>query len=132
MTARVTVDGVQVASVLYDFINNEVLPGTGVDQDAFWTGAAAVITDLAPRNRDLLAVRDSLQQQIDEWHRSHPDFGFAEYKTFLTEIGYLVDPPADFQITTANVDAEITDMAGPQLVVPVLSARFVLNAANAR
>ena len=129
MAQRVTVDGgLQVASVLYDFINNEALPGTGVDQDAFWSGAAAVINDLSPRNAELLAVRDDLQGKIDQWHRDHKaatpaDFDFAAYKAFLTEIGYLTPVPADFEITTT---------AGPQLVVPILNARFALNASNAR
>ncbi|AZG44663.1 malate synthase G [Gordonia insulae] len=136
MSDRITVNGLQVASVLYDFINNEALPGTGVDPDAFWTGAASVIGDLAPRNRELLAVRDDLQAQIDQWHRDHPTsdgaVDFDAYKAFLTEIGYLVEPPADFQIGTENVDREISETAGPQLVVPVLNARFALNASNAR
>lgn len=139
MSDRITVNGLQVASVLYDFINNEALPGTGVEADAFWSGAASVIADLAPRNRELLAVRDDLQTKIDGWHRDHKDADlkpgtadFDAYKTFLTEIGYLAEVPADFQITTGNVDREIAETAGPQLVVPVLNARFALNASNAR
>ncbi len=136
MSDRVTVNGLQVDSVLYDFINNEALPGTGVDQDAFWAGAASVFSDLAPRNRELLAIREELQAKVDQWHREHPaspdNFDHAAYKAFLSEIGYLVEPPADFQIGTANVDREISETAGPQLVVPVLNARFALNASNAR
>ncbi|MDL9937256.1 malate synthase G [Gordonia sp. ABSL1-1] len=133
MSDRINVDGLQVASVLFDFINNEALPGTGVDKDSFWSGAAAVIKDLAPRNRELLAVRDDLQAKIDTWHRDNAGaIDFDAYKSFLTEIGYLVDVPADFQISTTNVDREIADTAGPQLVVPILNARFALNAANAR
>ncbi|RPA19967.1 malate synthase G [Gordonia sp. OPL2] len=132
MSDRITVNGLQVASVLYDFINNEALPGTGVDQDSFWSGAASVITDLAPRNRELLAVRDDLQSKIDDWHRANKDADFDTYKAFLTEIGYLAEVPADFQIGTQNVDREIAETAGPQLVVPVLNARFALNASNAR
>ncbi|GAC69686.1 malate synthase G [Gordonia soli] len=136
MSDRVTVDGLQVASVLYDFIDSEALPGTGVDQDAFWSGAASVIADLAPRNRELLAVRDDLQAKIDQWHTEHPagpgEFDHAAYKAFLTDIGYLTEVPEDFQIRTAGVDSEITSTAGPQLVVPVLNARFALNASNAR
>ncbi|MFC9982046.1 malate synthase G [Gordonia sp. NPDC127522] len=139
MSDRITVNGLQVATVLHDFINNEALPGTGVDADAFWTGAASVIADLAPRNRELLAVRDDLQTKLDAWHRDHKDADltpgsadFDSYKSFLTEIGYLAEVPADFQITTSNVDREIADTAGPQLVVPILNARFALNASNAR
>ncbi|GAC56052.1 malate synthase G [Gordonia hirsuta DSM 44140 = NBRC 16056] len=133
MTERVTVDGLQVASELYEFVNNEALPGTGVEPAAFWSGAAAIINDLAPRNRELLAVRDELQTKIDQWHRDNPGAVDQDaYIAFLKEIGYLVDPPADFEITTANVDTEITETAGPQLVVPILNARFALNASNAR
>ncbi|MDF3313677.1 malate synthase G [Rhodococcus sp. T2V] len=133
MTERVEVGGLQVAKVLYDFVNEEALPGTGIDVDGFWSGAVKVIEDLAPKNRALLATRDELQAQIDRWHRDHtgtPDP--AEYRQFLTSIGYLVPAPAPFTISTANVDAEITSTAGPQLVVPVLNARFALNASNAR
>ncbi|WP_238419720.1 malate synthase G [Gordonia sp. 'Campus'] len=139
MSDRITVNGLQVATVLHDFINHEALPGTGVDADAFWAGAASVIADLAPRNRDLLAVRDDLQAKLDAWHRDHKradltpgTADFDAYKSYLTEIGYLVEVPADFQITTSGVDREIADTAGPQLVVPVLNARFALNASNAR
>ncbi|MCF8604135.1 malate synthase G [Gordonia sp. HY442] len=132
MSNRVTVNGLQVAEVLYDFVNNKALPGTGVDADKFWAGAAAVINDLAPRNRELLAVRDDFQTKLDAWHRDHKDADFAEYKAYLTEIGYLVPEPADFEITTTNVDDEITTVPGPQLVVPILNARFALNASNAR
>ncbi|MBD0024071.1 malate synthase G [Gordonia pseudamarae] len=133
MSDRINVHGLQVEPVLYDFINNEALPGSGVEQDAFWSGAAGVINDLAPRNRELLAIRDDLQAKIDQWHRDHPGaVDFPAYKAFLTEIGYLVDVPADFQISTRGVDSEIAETAGPQLVVPILNARFALNAANAR
>ena len=133
MTERVEVGGLQVAKVLYDFVNEEALPGTGIDVDGFWSGAVKVIEDLAPKNRALLATRDDLQAQIDRWHRDHtgtPDP--AEYQQFLTSIGYLVPAPAPFTVSTANVDAEIASTAGPQLVVPVLNARFALNASNAR
>lgn len=136
ITERVNVEGLQVATVLYDFINNEALPGTGVDSDAFWAGAAAVIKDLAPKNKQLLGVRDDLQAQIDAWHKENPsapdELDFDAYKKFLTDIGYLVEVPEDFQIGTSNVDREISETAGPQLVVPILNARFALNAANAR
>ncbi|MEH3155960.1 MAG: malate synthase G [Gordonia paraffinivorans] len=132
MTERVTVGGVQVATVLHDFITTEALPGTGVDADAFWDGVGRIITDLAPRNRELLAVRDELQSKIDDWHHQNSEIDPAAYKAFLQEIGYLVPVPDDFQIGTENVDTEITSTAGPQLVVPVLNARFALNASNAR
>jgi malate synthase len=134
MTDRVTVGNLRVAKVLYDFINTEALPGTDVDPDSFWAGVDKVVTDLSPQNQDLLARRDDLQAQIDKYHRQHviepidPD----GYKQFLTEIGYLQPEPDDFTITTAGVDDEITTTAGPQLVVPILNARFALNAANAR
>ncbi|QYB04950.1 malate synthase G [Rhodococcus sp. USK10] len=133
MTERVEVGGLQVAKVLYDFVNEEALPGTGIDVDGFWSGAVKVFEDLAPKNRALLATRDELQAQIDRWHRDHtgtPDP--AEYRQFLTSIGYLVPAPAPFEVSTANVDTEIASTAGPQLVVPVLNARFALNASNAR
>ena len=138
MTDRVTVGNLRVAKVLYDFITREALPGTGLDEDSFWAGVDKVVTDLAPKNQDLLARRDDLQAQIDKWHRqrvldSVDDAKFREdYKTFLTEIGYLLPEPEDFTITTSGVDDEITRTAGPQLVVPILNARFALNAANAR
>ncbi|TCN50484.1 malate synthase [Rhodococcus sp. SMB37] len=134
MTERVTVGGLQIAKVLYDFVNNEALPGTGVDAEAFWAGADRIVEELAPRNRALLAKRDDLQAQIDTWHRDRAGAPHdpAAYKTFLEEIGYLVPVPAPFQVTTAGVDTEITSTPGPQLVVPILNARFALNASNAR
>ncbi|MDH6293537.1 malate synthase, partial [Rhodococcus opacus] len=134
MTERVEVGGLQVAKVLYDFVNEEALPGTGVDADGFWSGAAKVIDELAPKNKALLATRDDLQARIDSWHRDRAGTVIdpAEYRAFLTEIGYLVPEPAPFAVSTANVDTEITSTAGPQLVVPVLNARFALNASNAR
>ncbi|EUA60976.1 malate synthase family protein [Mycobacteroides abscessus 1948] len=134
MSDRVDVGNLRVARVLYDFITNEALPGTGVDADAFWAGVDKVVTDLAPRNRELLERRDDLQTQVDRWHRQRAiePLDGAAYQDFLTEIGYLVPEPEDFTITTANVDDEITTTAGPQLVVPILNARFALNAANAR
>jgi malate synthase len=134
MTNRVTVGNLRVAQVLYDFINNEALPGTDIDPDSFWAGVDKVVTDLSPQNQDLLARRDDLQAQIDKYHRQHviEPIDPEGYKQFLTEIGYLQPEPDDFTITTAGVDDEITTTAGPQLVVPILNARFALNAANAR
>ena len=134
MTDRVTVGNLRVAPVLYDFINNEALPGTDIDPDTFWSGVDKVVADLTPKNQDLLRRRDDLQAQIDKWHRARVIGGFepGDYKQFLEDIGYLDPEPGDFSITTAGVDDEITSTAGPQLVVPILNARFALNAANAR
>jgi len=134
MTDRVVTGNLRVAKVLYDFINNEALPGTDIDPDSFWAGVDKVVTDLGPRNQDLLARRDELQAQIDKWHRHRviEPIDTETYKEFLVDIGYLLPEPEDFAVTTANVDAEITSTAGPQLVVPILNARFDVNAANAR
>ncbi len=134
MTERVQVGGLQVAKVLYDFVNNEAIPGTGLTAEQFWEGATQVLKDLAPKNRALLEKRDALQAQIDEWHlaRNGQAHDAEAYKAFLQEIGYLLPEAADFQASTQNVDDEIARMAGPQLVVPVTNARFALNAANAR
>lgn len=134
MTERVQAAGLQVAKELYDFVNEKAIPGTGVVQDAFWSGFSAIANELAPRNRKLLAKRDDLQAKIDTYHsdRKGQSLDFAEYKAFLQEIGYLVEPGADFEASTENVEPEIAEMAGPQLVVPVMNARFALNASNAR
>ena len=134
MTDRVVVGNLRVAQSLYDFITNEALPGTGIDPDTFWAGVDKVVADLTPRNDELLARRDDLQAQIDKWHRQRVIGGIdpGEYQQFLIDIGYLLPTPADVTITTSGVDAEITSTAGPQLVVPILNARFALNAANAR
>ncbi|WP_166265660.1 malate synthase G [Marinobacter caseinilyticus] len=134
MTERVQAGGLQVAKVLFDFVNSEAIPGTGVDADKFWAEFGAIIHELAPRNKALLAKRDDLQVQLDTWYKDHKgqDLDMAEYKSFLQDIGYLVNEPADFSIDTTNVDPEIATMAGPQLVVPVMNARFALNAVNAR
>ncbi|RDH79061.1 malate synthase G [Mycolicibacterium moriokaense] len=134
MTDRVTVGNLRVAQTLYDFVNNEALPGTDIDPDTFWSGVDKVVADLTPKNQELLARRDDLQAQIDKWHRLRviEPHDPEAYKQFLTDIGYLQPEPGDFTITTSGVDDEITTTAGPQLVVPVLNARFALNAANAR
>ncbi|WP_407559784.1 malate synthase G [Mycobacterium paraintracellulare] len=134
MTDRVSAGNLRVARVLYDFVNEEALPGTDIDPDSFWAGVDKVVTDLTPKNQDLLRRRDELQAQIDKWHRQRviEPLDIDAYREFLTEIGYLLPEPADFTITTSGVDDEITTTAGPQLVVPVLNARFALNAANAR
>ncbi len=126
--------GLQVAASLHDLIEKDIAPGTGIEPDAFWASLEAILKDLAPRNRALLEKRDSLQSRIDEWHlaRKGQPLDAAEYKAFLTEIGYLQPEGEDFRITTENVDPEISDIAGPQLVVPVTIARYALNAANAR
>ncbi|GLX12463.1 malate synthase G [Pseudomonas straminea] len=134
MTERIRVGGLQVAEVLFDFINNEAIPGSGVTAEAFWAGADAVFRDLTPKNRALLDKRDQLQAQIDGWHRERAGkpHDAAAYKTFLQQIGYLQPQPEHVQVSTENVDDEIARMAGPQLVVPVMNARFALNASNAR
>lgn len=134
MTEHVQVGGLQVAKVLFDFVNNEAIPGTGLDAAGFWQGAEQLINELAPKNKALLAKRDDLQAKIDAWHQSKAGQAHdaVAYKTFLEEIGYLLPEVADFQATTQNVDEEIARMAGPQLVVPVMNARFALNASNAR
>jgi malate synthase len=126
--------GLQVADELAAFIEGEALPGTGIERDAFWTGVDALLARFAPENRRLLAVRDDLQARIDAWHMERRDrpYDVAPATAFLREIGYLADEPAPFAIGTRNVDAEVATLAGPQLVVPSLNARFVLNAANAR
>ncbi len=134
MTDRVPVGNLRVAKVLHDFVNTEALPGTGIDADSFWAGVDKVVTDLTPRNQDLLRRRDELQAQIDKWHRHRviDPHDPEAYRQFLTEIGYLLPEPDNVTITTSGVDKEITTTAGPQLVVPVTNARFALNAANAR
>jgi malate synthase len=134
MRAIVKVDPIEVDKVLFDFVAREALPGTGVDEQAFWKGFASLVSRLAPRNAALLAKRDRLQASIDAWHRDHPgaQFDARSYRTFLTDIGYLVPELSAFTVDTADVDPEIAHIAGPQLVVPVSNARYALNAANAR
>jgi malate synthase len=131
---RVSVATLEVAKVLHDFIADEVIAGTGIGAPAFWRGLDRVVHDFAPRNRALLQKRDELQAKIDHWYRERRGrpFDEAAHKAFLAEIGYLVPEGPDFIVDTANVDAEIATIAGPQLVVPVSNARYALNAANAR
>jgi malate synthase len=132
--ARTHEAGLSIATVLYDFINAEALPGTGLDAPGFWTGFAALLADFSPRNATLLAKRDALQAQIDAWHIAHKGQAHNQsaYQSFLRDIGYLLPDPAPFAIATENVDDEIAHIAGPQLVVPISNARYALNAANAR
>lgn len=134
MTARTLCHGLQVANVLHQFIENEVLTGTGIASDSFWKGFAQIVNDLAPKNAALLAERDRLQTELDNWHRVHPGpvTDVAAYRSFLESIGYLLPIPKEVKVTTTNVDAELALTAGPQLVVPILNARYALNAANAR
>jgi len=134
MSERIAVRNLQIAKILFDFVNKEVLPGTGIASDAFWQGTSALFSELTPKNQALLDKRDLLQQQIDDWHKARrgAPHDAASYKAFLQEIGYWQEEPDDFVIQTQNVDEEIAQMAGPQLVVPASNARFALNAANAR
>ncbi|WP_076999449.1 malate synthase G [Variovorax sp. KK3] len=134
MTARTTVHGLQVATELHRFIEDQVLPATGIASDTFWTGFDAIVRDLAPKNVALLAERDRLQTEMDRWHQAHPGpiADMPAYRAFLEKIGYLLPQPKGAKATTANVDAELALQAGPQLVVPILNARYALNAANAR
>ena len=133
MGDKIQVGGLQVSTLLHNFINTQALPETGVSQEQFWAGLEAIVNDLAPRNRALLAKRDDIQAQIDAWLvENKGKFDFAAYKAFLQDIGYLLPEGDAFTVTTANVDAEIATTAGAQLVVPVMNARFALNASNAR
>ncbi|CAN5150325.1 malate synthase G [soil metagenome] len=133
-TPRTAVHSLQVATPLYRFIEDRVLPGTGVSSENFWAGFDAIVRELSPKNIALLAERDRLQTELDAWHRAHPGpiADMPAYRAFLEQIGYLVPLPGKVTATTANVDAELALQAGPQLVVPILNARYALNAANAR
>jgi malate synthase len=133
MAETIEKEGLRIAATLARFLEEEALPGTGIEPDAFWRGMADIYARFASANRALLAERDSLQAKIDAWHDAHPGEAAGEaYRKFLREIGYLVDEPEPFAIAPENVDDEVARLAGPQLVVPVLNARFLLNAANAR
>ncbi|MGR3572976.1 malate synthase G [Brevirhabdus sp.] len=134
MTERTNKSGLNVARALSDFIEADVLPGLGIEADAFWSGLAGIVADLGPENRRLLQRRATLQGEIDEWHRAHRDrpHDHGAYRGFLEQIGYLVPEGDDFMIETDNIDAAIADVPGPQLVVPITNARYAINAANAR
>ena len=133
MTDRIEVAGLKIARVLHDFVNHDAIPGTGIDAKAFWSGFSKIVHELAPQNRALLARRDELQETIDRWYRDNgAPTDLDAYAGFLKEIGYLVPEGAAFKVGTRNVDPEIAKLAGPQLVVPVMNARYALNAANAR
>ncbi|PHD73055.1 malate synthase G [Bacillus sp. AFS043905] len=132
MGEYVKVGNLQVASVLFEFINKDGLPGSGLNQEQFWVDFEKLVHDMSPKNKKLLARRDEIQTNINKWHRENKEMDFAEYKTFLQEIGYLEPEGEDFHITTEGVDDEIAFQAGPQLVVPVDNARYAINASNAR
>ena len=132
MTQRTQQGGLQIADELFRLINNDIIPGTGIEPEHFWTELEQILNDLGPKNKALLAKRDQLQTQIDTWHQTNGAGEAKAYKAFLTDIGYLVPEGEDFQITTENAEPEIATQAGPQLVVPIMNARFALNAANAR
>ena len=125
---------IKIHPAIYDLVENEIAPGTGVDTDSFWRALGAIVADLAPVNAALLEKRNALQRQIDRWHRDRPDAAFPNqaYENFLRSIGYLLPEGEDFAVQTQNVDPEISTLAGPQLVVPTDNARYALNAANAR
>lgn len=134
MNERIEIGGLQVANELYQLVNEQVIPGTGVDSDKFWADFESILNDLGPRNAELLAIREDFQSQIDQWHetRAGQAHDALAYRQFLQDIGYLVPAGDSFSITTENVDDEICSIAGPQLVVPITNARYSLNAANAR
>ncbi len=134
MREQVTINDLKIDRELHDFVVGEALPGTGMDAATFWSGFSNIVHDLGPKNRALLAKRDALQSQIDDWHKAKRPTGYtmAEYREFLSSIGYLLPEGPKFAVSTSNVDPEIAVVAGPQLVVPVMNARYALNAANAR
>ena len=127
-------NGLKISSKLFDFINNEVIPGTNIKSDEFWESFAIAVDELAPINKSLIKKREDIQKKIDEWHKQKRglELDKEEYKKFLKSISYIVEEKEDFKIETSNVDREISSIAGPQLVVPVDNARYALNAANAR
>jgi malate synthase len=132
MSNYVNAGSLQVDQLLYEFINSEVLPGTGLEREDFWSEFGVLVQDLTPKNKALLARRDEIQDKLHDWHRENKEFDFTSYKAFLEELGYLEPEVEDFYVTTENVDEEVALQAGPQLVVPVNNARYAINAANAR
>ncbi len=134
MTKRVEICGLQVASSIYNLVSKDIIPGTNLSESDFWHSLAKIIEKFSPINKALLVERKNMQVEIDNWHQKNikNGFCFSDYKKFLQKINYLVPVGNDFSINTNNVDHEITSQAGPQLVVPVMNARFALNAANAR
>lgn len=134
MSDRIQEGSLQVAPVLHALLEQDIVPGTGIEPGAFWAALEDLVNTFGPRNRELLAIRDDMQAKIDSWHREHPGAGYdkAAYKAFLQDIGYLLPEGDDFTVSTENVDEEVARLAGPQLVVPVMNARYALNAANAR
>jgi malate synthase len=134
MTQRIECSGLQVDPAIHALLEQEIVPDSGLSADQFWQALADILARFTPRNRELLSIRDSMQAKIDDWHRANPgsDYDRSAYKAFLEEIGYLLPQPEPFSVVTQNVDPEIAQVAGPQLVVPVMNARYALNAANAR
>ena len=134
MSGRIEKNGLSIDEKLVTFIESEAIPGTGVDTQNFWQGFAEIVDKLGPKNKTLLQKREDIQSKIDEYHIKHrgQDIDIEDYKSFLYDIGYLVPEGENFKIDTSNVDEEIADLCGPQLVVPIMNARYALNAANAR
>ena len=130
----IDIENIKIAKPLYDLVEQEIIPETGINTNHFWSSFASIINDLEPNNRSLLNKRTDIQNNINSWHEDQKTkkFDVEEYKAFLKTIGYLAPDAPDFQITTTDVDEEISSIAGPQLVVPVDNARFAINAANAR
>src|SRR5699024_418825 len=128
MTNYVQIGKIKVSNLLHEFVNEEALPETGLDQKQFWENFEALVTEFTPRNVALLQKRQNLQDKINEWHKQNKTFDAGTYKAFLQEIGYLEEDVDDFKITTENVDDEIATMAGPQLVVPINNPRYAINA----
>ena len=132
MSSKTSIAGLQVEQVLHDLVCDEILPGTGIDNQSFWEALAQLLEQFGPANREAMRQRDDMQLRIDEWHSKNQTFDADSYAAMLTEQGYLVPEGGDFSVEVSNVDDEIANIAGAQLVVPVNNARYALNAANAR